>query len=195
MTQTFGFRNEVHVIPNKSVCISVRILMLCVQSLRCAWTLSVWDVFCCSQSVTILNITELHFVDQIHSFSTVSHFYSNFIPVVRCVEDAVPSPFLIEVLPHFYDRDLNNSVTPSLPVDFPLSWNFNLISPKFFLPIIRGTFLLIRFINVSGTLSLFYLSLLICTYLSRVQNWSRASGLCVFVLNWLSWKPVILSKS
>lgn len=102
---------------------------------------------------------------------------------------------LIEVLPRIYDRDLNNSVTPSLPVDFPLSWNFNLISPKFFLPIIRGTFLLIRFIIVSGTLSLFYLSLLICTYLSRVQNWSRASGLCVFVLNWLSWKPVILSKS
>lgn len=65
---------------------------------------------------------------------------------------------LIEVLPCFYDRDLNNSVTPSLPVDFPLSWNFNLISPKFFLPIIRGTFLLIRFIIFLWTLSLFYLS-------------------------------------
>lgn len=85
---------------------------------------------------------------------------THFIPILGEPAGALKKPYcqallLIEVLPHFYDRDLNNSVTPSTPVDFPLSWNFNLISPKFFLPIIRGTFLLIRFIIVSWMRPLF----------------------------------------
>lgn len=130
---------------------------------------------------------------------------THFIPVLGEQAGALKKPYcqallLIEVLPHFYDRDLNNSVTPSTPVDFPLSWNFNLISPKFFLPIIQGTFLLIRFIIVSWMRSLFYLSPLMWsgnTYRSRVQNGSRWLGLCgvFFVPDWLRWTSAVLRNS
>ncbi len=132
--------------------------MRCVQSLRCAWTWSVCDVS--SPTLTVFSITVslwqywtsqscivwlifTHFQQQHTFYSYLNQPAGALMKPCRHPSRAL---LLIEVLPRFYDRDLNNSVTPSLPVDFPLCWNFNLISPKFFLPIIRGTFLLIRFI-------------------------------------------------